>query len=134
VLGLTYRENVREVAYSRAIPLIERLRFHGAEVWGYDPLLGDADVERLGARPYGWGSESGAQAIVVQTADPRFRDLDLARFPSLRVLFDGRNALRELPRPESVRYVGVGLPNGRDGATRSAGRRAAVAAGRPGGR
>jgi UDP-N-acetyl-D-mannosaminuronate dehydrogenase len=32
VLGLTYREGVNELAYSRALPLIERLSFHGAEV------------------------------------------------------------------------------------------------------
>jgi nucleotide sugar dehydrogenase len=128
VLGLTYRENVRELAYSRAIPLIERLRFHGAEVWAYDPLLAETDVERLGARAWGWGSPSEAQAIVVQTADPRFRELDLRRFGDLRVLFDGRNALRDLPRPEQVRYVGVGFPNGRENGGRN-GRRQQAAAG-----
>ena len=30
VLGLTYRDGVKELAYSRALPLIERLAFHGA--------------------------------------------------------------------------------------------------------
>jgi hypothetical protein len=85
-------------------------------------------VERLGARAWAWGSPSEAQAIVVQTADPRFRELDLERFGELRVLFDGRNALRDLPRPEQVRYVGVGFPNGRENGGRN-GRRQQAAAG-----
>ncbi len=37
VLGLTYREGVKELAYSRALPLIERLSFHGAIVSAWDP-------------------------------------------------------------------------------------------------
>jgi nucleotide sugar dehydrogenase len=134
VLGLTYREGVRELAYSRAIPLIERLRFHGADVSAYDPLLDDADVERLGARPWAWGEPSDARAIVVQTGDARFRELDLERFPELRILFDGRNTLRDLPRPDQVRYVGVGFPSGRESGGRSGRRQVVAAAGaRPGG-
>jgi nucleotide sugar dehydrogenase len=113
VLGLTYRENVHELAYSRAIPLIERLRFHGAEVWAYDPLLSAAEVEHLGARAWTWGEPIGARAIVVQTGDERFRDLDPAWFPDLAIVYDGRNRLRDLPLPAGVRYLGVGWPNGR---------------------
>jgi UDP-N-acetyl-D-mannosaminuronate dehydrogenase len=122
VLGLTYRENVKELAYSRAIPLIERLRFHGAEVWAYDPLMSAEEVERLGVRAWHWGEASPAQAIVVQTGAAEFRALDHAAFPELRVVYDGRNALRDVARPERVRYVGVGRGDG----TR-AGRRLATA-------
>lgn len=129
VLGLTYREGVKELAYSRAIPLIERLTFHGAEVWAYDPLLAADEVERLGARPYAWGDRSAARSIVVQTADPRFRELDPAWFPELQLLFDGRNALRDLVWPSGIRYFGVGLPNGHEPAELAAanGHRAALA-------
>jgi nucleotide sugar dehydrogenase len=132
VLGLTYREGVHELAYSRAIPLMERLRFHGADVHAYDPLLSVEEIERLGAKPYAWGEESPVEAIVLQTADPEFRALEWDRFPSLRAIYDGRNGLRDVPRPEHVRYAGVGLPNGRDGNGRHA-RRAALAGIRGGG-
>jgi len=67
VLGLTYRENVKELAYSRALPLIDRLGFHGAEVWGYDPLLSDEEIERNCAKPYHWGESAPFRAIVTQT-------------------------------------------------------------------
>jgi nucleotide sugar dehydrogenase len=113
VLGLTYREGVRELAYSRAIPLMERLRFHGAEVWAWDPLLAAEEIKRLGARPYQWGDQSAVEALVVQTADEAFRSLTPAWFPGLRVLFDGRNRLSDLALPEGVHYLGVGRPSKR---------------------
>jgi nucleotide sugar dehydrogenase len=113
VLGLTYRDGVKELAYSRAMPLIERLAFHGAHVSAYDPLLSDAEVERWGATPYHWGDGGPFKAIVTQTADPLFRTLDPATFPDLAVVFDGRNSLRGLDLPAGVAYHGVGVP-GRD--------------------
>lgn len=110
VLGLTYRHGVKELAYSRALPLIERLRFHGADVAAYDPLLSPEEVEACSATPWRWGEPGPFRAIVVQTADPLFRTLDPAWFPALEVVYDGRNALRDLSLPEEVTVLGVGVP------------------------
>ena len=110
VLGLTYRHGVKELAYSRALPLIERLAAEGARVAAHDPLLSPAETERCGAIPWAWGTPSDARAIVVQTADPAFLGLDPAWFPALEVLVDGRNSLRELALPERVLVVGIGSP------------------------
>ena len=110
VLGLTYRHGVKELAYSRALPLIERLAFHGAVVSAYDPLLSEAEIARSAASPYRWGTPSDARAIVTQTADPLFSTLDVADFPALEVLFDGRNSLRDVVLPDRVAYHGVGVP------------------------
>jgi len=118
VLGLTYRHGVKELAYSRALPLIERLRFHGARVAAYDPLLDPDEVEACCATPWRWGEAAHFRAIIVQTADPAFRALDPDWFPELEVLYDGRNALRDLALPERVTYLGVGLP-ARGGRTRA---------------
>jgi nucleotide sugar dehydrogenase len=109
VLGVTYRENVKELAYSRALPLIDRLGFHGAEVWAYDPLLSDEEIDRNCARPYHWGEPAPFRAIVTQTGDTLWRSLDFSLFPNLEVLFDGRNSLREVELPASVRYFGIGV-------------------------
>jgi nucleotide sugar dehydrogenase len=109
VLGLTYREGVRELAYSVALRLIPALAAAGADVWAYDPLLSDDEVATLGARPWRWGARAPFRALVAQTADPVFRALDPAWFPDLRVLYDGRNALRDLPLPDHVAYLGVGV-------------------------
>ncbi len=112
VLGLTYREGVKELAYSRAVPLIEHLMVAGARVLAYDPLLSDEEISRLGATPWRWGEPSAARVIVTQTADPLWRDLDPAWFPELAFLYDGRNSLAALALPPEIGYQGVGLPPG----------------------
>jgi len=110
VLGLTYRHGVKEMAYSRALPLIERLSHQGAVVSAYDPLLGADETARCCATPYAWGSGGPFRAIVTQTADPLFSTLDLALFPDLELVFDGRDSLRGLALPERVAYRGIGVP------------------------
>jgi nucleotide sugar dehydrogenase len=110
VLGLTYREGVKELAYSRALPLIERLASAGARVSAWDPLLAPEEVELCGAALWAWGTPSDARAIVLQTADPTFRGLDPAWFADLEVLLDGRNGLPDVAYPEGVRILGMGVP------------------------
>ena len=109
VLGLTYRNAVREMAYSVALRLIPALAAAGADVWGYDPLLTDDEVRALGAAPWHWGDRAPFEAIITQTADPKFSGLDPSWFADLRALYDGRNSLRDLGLPEGVNYLGVGV-------------------------
>jgi nucleotide sugar dehydrogenase len=109
VLGLTYREGVKELAYSRAIPLIEALTAAGAEVWAFDPLMDDTEVELLGARPWSWATPGPFRAVITQTGDRQFETLDPRWFPDLAVVYDGRNSLRALALPDGVAYVGVGV-------------------------
>lgn len=110
VLGLTYRDGVRELAFSRGVALVGELRAAGARVFGYDPLLGPDDIRALGAEPYTWAERADAVVVVTQTADPRWRTLDPAWFPRLRLVIDGRNSLDELAVPDRVTVLGIGVP------------------------
>jgi nucleotide sugar dehydrogenase len=116
VLGLTYRHGVKELAYSRAIPLIDRLTAQGAVVSAWDPLLSADETLRCCAAPWEWGTAGPFRAIITQTADPLFQSLDFGLFPDLEVVFDGRDGLRDVALPEGVAYRGIGVP-----ATASAG-------------
>ncbi len=109
ILGLTYRNGVKELAYSRALPLIGGLLERGARPLAYDPLLTGQETERSGASAWIWGHrEPRVQAIITQTADPEWRALDAAWFPGLRAFLDGRNSLRDLVLPDAVTYLGIG--------------------------
>jgi nucleotide sugar dehydrogenase len=109
VLGLTYRHGVKELAYSRALPLIEGLRAAGARVFAFDPLLTDDEVRATGAEPWPWGADApDVRAIVTQTADPRWAELEAAWFPELTVMVDGRNSLDDLALPDRVKRRGIG--------------------------
>jgi len=115
VLGLTYREGVKELAYSRAIPLIAALRAAGADVAGFDPLMDPGEIEALGVRPWAWGTPGPFRAVITQTGDRLFDTLDLVWFPDLGFVYDGRNSLRSLALPDGVAYLGVGVQAGTRG-------------------
>jgi nucleotide sugar dehydrogenase len=110
VLGLTYRHGVKELAYSRALPLIERLTHKGAIVSAFDPLVDPEETERCCATAYRWGEPGPFRAIVTQTADPLFATLDPSLFRDLAVVFDGRDSLRGVDLPPTVAYRGIGSP------------------------
>ncbi len=111
VLGLTYREGVKELAYSRGPALVAELAAAGASVAAWDPLLSDDEVRRIGAEPWTWGSASSIRALVTQTADPVFREIDPTWFPELLVVLDGRGSLGDVHFPPGVRALGVGRPS-----------------------
>ena len=97
VLGVTYREGVKELAYSRALPLIDELRAAGADVAAYDPLMEPAEIEALGARPWTWGEPGPFRAVVTQTGDRAFGDARPGLVPGPR----GR--LRRAQQPPGAR-------------------------------
>ncbi len=109
VLGITYREGVQELAYSRGIALIAALNEAGASVSAFDRLLSDGEILAAGAAPWQWGQSGPFRVIVTQTADPAFAGLDPVWFPELRAVYDGRNSLRDITLPGEVAYVGVGV-------------------------
>jgi nucleotide sugar dehydrogenase len=110
VLGLTYRDGVKELAYSRALPLIRTLAARGADVLAFDPLLDADETRALGATPWTWGTPAPARAIVTQTGDPRWASLDWTWFPDLAIVYDGRNSLGGVPLPAGLTITGVGVP------------------------
>jgi hypothetical protein len=80
-------------------------------VSAFDPLLSPEETARCCATPWTWGEPGAFRAIVTQTADPRFGELDPSWFPELEVVFDGRDSLRDLNLPETVTYRGIGVPS-----------------------
>ena len=46
VIGLSYREGVKEKAYSRSIAMVQELKSRGYEVYGLDPLYSKEETEK----------------------------------------------------------------------------------------
>jgi len=112
VLGLTYRHGVKELAYSRALPLVERLRVQGAQVSAYDPLLSRDEVAALGVTPWEPGEPAPFRVVVTQTGDPAWATLDWSAFRELGVVYDGRGSLEGVALPGGAVRLGVGVPAG----------------------
>jgi UDP-N-acetyl-D-mannosaminuronic acid dehydrogenase len=50
VIGLTYRECVKELAYTRSIPFMKLLERKGYDVYAIDPLMTEDEITKLGFR------------------------------------------------------------------------------------
>lgn len=50
VMGLTFKENVRDTRNSKIEKTIQKLKRKGVEVFGYDPLLSKNEVEKFGIK------------------------------------------------------------------------------------
>jgi nucleotide sugar dehydrogenase len=93
ILGVAYRGDVREAAFTTARLLREALAARGARVYAHDPLFDDAELERLGYTPVSAAPAADIQALVVQAAHSAYATFDFAQFPECRVVLDGRRAL-----------------------------------------
>jgi nucleotide sugar dehydrogenase len=116
LLGVTYRGDVNETRFSPAIDVISELKGRGAEVFAYDPVLGDG-VQRFGTIPSDLGSGDGINeidAILLASDHAEFKEINwdiLDRRMRHKVVVDGRNILD----PEELRlrgylYQAVGRP------------------------
>jgi nucleotide sugar dehydrogenase len=109
VLGIAYRADVREDAFSSAFRLRDRLLDAGALVHGHDPFFPAEHLAGLGFEPYDLAAPTPVRAAVVQAPHAAYRSLDPASIPGLELLLDGRNALDPAAvRSAGVEYVGIG--------------------------
>jgi nucleotide sugar dehydrogenase len=109
VLGIAYRADVREDAFSSAFRLRDELHAVGARVLGHDPYLPDQHLREAGFEPYDLDHPTPAVVAIVQAGHAAYRDLDPRKIPGLRLLFDGRNVLdRGRVEASGVEYLGVG--------------------------
>src|SRR2546421_1785186 len=109
ILGVAYRGDVRESAFTSARLLQDALQDHGATVYADDPLYSEDELRAMGFMPLLPGGEEEIQAIVLQAGHQAYREYDFSRFPHCRVVLDGRRALcRERIEALNMRYVAIG--------------------------
>jgi nucleotide sugar dehydrogenase len=109
ILGVAYRGDVHEAAFTSAKLLRDALQERGATVYADDPLFGAAELRALGYTPFAPEHESEIRAIIVQAGHRAYQHYDFARFPACRVVLDGRRALdRERIEALGMRYVSIG--------------------------
>jgi UDP-N-acetyl-D-mannosaminuronic acid dehydrogenase len=72
VIGLSYREGVKEKAYSRSIELIKLLKEMGCDVYGLDPLYSKEEIEKEFGVKYLSNIEE-MDAIILMNKEPRYK-------------------------------------------------------------
>lgn len=103
ILGLTFKENVRDIRNSRVKYLVEELKEYDIDILGCDPLLNDKIVERnFGIKNYPFEKIDKVDAIILASPHNEFKDIRLDGFKEklneppilidLKGLFDKKEA------------------------------------------
>lgn len=109
ILGVAYRHNIRETAFTSARRLQSALIDRRATVYVDDPLFSDDELEAMGYAPLHEGRAGEISAIILQADHQPYHSFDFARFPKCEVVFDGRWALRqEEIEALGKRYMSIG--------------------------
>ncbi|TAJ43234.1 nucleotide sugar dehydrogenase [Methanofollis fontis] len=79
IMGLTYKENVPDTRESPVSEMIHELKEFDVDVYGHDPLLGAAEIERFGAHPVPslQGLGGPMDCIIVNSPHDAFNSLTL---------------------------------------------------------
>lgn len=109
ILGVAYRGNVRETAFTSAKLLQEALLERGATVFVDDPLFSENELQQLGYTPLCSRHEREIRAIILQANHEIYQSCDFGRFAHCQVVLDGRTALsREMIQSLGMRYIAIG--------------------------
>jgi nucleotide sugar dehydrogenase len=94
ILGVAYRGNVRETAFTSAELLQKALLAADAAVYVDDPLYSADELRTLGYTPLPAEGEGTIQAIILQADHQSYQSFDFSQFKQCKVVLDGRKALR----------------------------------------
>ena len=116
VLGLTYKAGTSTVRRSPALKIMDRLDAAGARCVGYDPKASAAELREIGHAFTRAKSvrelAKGADALVLVTEWPEFRELPFAKLAKLMkrpLLIDSKNYLDPgLVAAAGIDYLGFG--------------------------
>ena len=109
VLGIAYRADVREDAFSSAFRLRDELLAAGARVLGHDPYFDAGHLRSLGFEPWDPTAPEPARVAIVQAGHAAYLEMEPGAIPGLELMVDGRNALdRERWTQAGVAHVGIG--------------------------
>lgn len=109
LLGVAYRGDVRETAFTSANLLQEALKRRGALVYVDDPLFSESELRTLGYTALPLGDENRVDAIIFQCNHSIYQTFDFSRFEKCRAVLDGRQGLdRESIEALGMRYIAIG--------------------------
>jgi nucleotide sugar dehydrogenase len=107
VLGLSYRANVKESAFSGCFELNKELKNYGAKIEVIDPLFSDKEIMDSGLKSYS-GKNTEVDGIIIHTNHMEFTSILKLPFPNCKAIIDGRNFLKDIQEINSIPIVRIG--------------------------
>jgi nucleotide sugar dehydrogenase len=112
ILGVAYRGDVHESAFTSAKLLQDALLERGATVYIDDPLYSEHELRMSGYTALSPEVEGAIRVIILQANHGIYRLLDFSRFAGCQVVLDGRRALsRQKIEALGMHYISIGDGN-----------------------
>jgi nucleotide sugar dehydrogenase len=109
LLGVAYRGDVRETAFTSAKLLQDALLRRGAIVYVDDAYFDKDELYALGYNTLPTGAEAKIVAIILQSNHRSYQTFDFTRFEQCEVVLDGRRALQRVAiEALGIRYMAIG--------------------------
>ena len=107
ILGISYRANVKEIAFSGAVDLKNILANSGAQVFALDPFYTKSEINEIGFE-YEEDLSKEFDAVILHTNHRDFSEIDFKKFSKSTKLFDGRNFYPKEKIPSSIDFFKFG--------------------------
>jgi UDP-N-acetyl-D-glucosamine dehydrogenase len=93
VLGVSYREKVKETAFSGAFDVRDSLLSRGAKPYFIDPLYSQPELMQLGFNSK--FDDEDIDGVILHTKHEEFLEYDFQKHSKVTILIDGRNFLAD---------------------------------------
>nr|WP_304212944.1 nucleotide sugar dehydrogenase [Fredinandcohnia onubensis] len=109
ILGLSFRENVKEATRSSTQLLINELKKREATVFVDDPNFTANEISKYEVIPFSKEAIEQIEIVIIQAFHSEYMNINFAEFTNCKLILDGRNVLsrREIEKL-GIRYVGIG--------------------------
>ena len=107
ILGISYRANVKEIAFSGAIELKNLLVNSGAKVFAIDPFYTKSEINEIGFE-YEEDLSKEFDAVILHTNHHEFSEIDFKKFSKGTKLLDGRNFYSKEKVPSDIDFFKFG--------------------------
>lgn len=110
ILGASYRDKVKELAFSGVFALQEELISLGYQVEVFDSLFTDDELMAHGLQPQRYKPQDFG-AVIIQNSSEQFKALfkNSSEWQNLLAIFDGRNLFRGKTPIQGVPLYGIGI-------------------------
>jgi nucleotide sugar dehydrogenase len=107
ILGLSYRPNVKESAFSGTFDVASILENENANVQVLDPYYSENEIKNFGLEPYD-GIIANIDVIIIHTAHNEFKEFFKQNLPHSLFVYDGRNLFANESKPNKINLKVLG--------------------------
>ncbi|MFS0865166.1 nucleotide sugar dehydrogenase [Fredinandcohnia sp. 179-A 10B2 NHS] len=110
ILGLSFRENVKEATRSSTLLLVNALRQKGATIYIDDPLYTEDEIASFGVNAFKGDDKNDINGIILQAFHDEYKLFSFSEFQNCKVIVDGRNVLDKSEIQKlGITYYGIGI-------------------------